>query len=85
MNFVSPLVARAPTAPVFHHVVQHSGRLCIAASATGEVIYFPPNFLASFIRGPEDLEPLADALNRGERYIDAVMAFETACGSELHR
>ena len=66
-----------------HLVEQRDGRSCIVAAATGQVIYTPPDFLKAVITSHAELQLLADALDRGERYIDAVAAFEADRGDEL--
>ena len=69
--------------PSNHLVEQRDGRRCIVAAATGQVIYTPPDFLKAAITRASDLQLLAEALDRGERYIDAVAAFEADRGDEL--
>ena len=64
-------------------VEQRGSRFCIVAAATGQVIYTPPDFLKAAITSHADLQLLADSLDRGERYIDAVTAFEADRADEL--
>src|SRR4051812_17659183 len=76
MSFMFSPAARGEVGPANHLVEQRDGRLCIVVAATGQVIYTPPDFLKDAITSHADLRFLADALDRGERYTDAVMAFE---------
>ncbi|WP_336491483.1 hypothetical protein [Methylobacterium nigriterrae] len=74
---------RAEVRPADHLVEQRDGRLCVIVATTGRVIYTPPDFLKDAITRHADLQLLAAAFNRGERYIDAVMAFEADRSDEL--
>ncbi|GEP07757.1 hypothetical protein MOX02_57950 [Methylobacterium oxalidis] len=78
----SPL-PRADARLANHLVEQRGSRFCIVATATGQVIYTPPDFLKAAITSPADLQLLAQALDHGERYIDAVTAFEADRADEL--
>jgi len=75
--------ARGAITPANYIVEQRDGRFCIMAAATRQVIYTPPDFLRAAITGPADLQLLAEALDRGERCIDAVMVFEADRSDEL--
>ena len=83
MSFMfSPAAGRQVT-PSNHCVERRDGRFCIVAVATGQVIYTPPDFLKAAITRASDLQLLVEALDRGERYIDAVAAFEADRSDEL--
>src|SRR4051794_558145 len=83
MSFEFSPAARGEVRPANHLVEQRDGRLCIVVAATGQVIYTPPDFLKDAITSRADLQLLAEALDRGERYIDAIMAFEADRSDEL--
>src|SRR4051812_3965942 len=83
MSFMFSPAARGQAMLANHLVEQRDGGSCIVAAATGEVIYTPPDFLKGAITSHADLQLLAEALDRGERYIDAVAAFEADRGDEL--
>lgn len=51
-------------------------RWTILRPATGEQVYFPPNFLHECGKGRESLEQIVDQLNMGCRYIDVIIAHE---------
>jgi hypothetical protein len=78
MSFMFSPAAQGKIMPDNHLVERRDGRSCIVAAATGQVIYTPPDFLKGAITSQADLQLLAEALNRGERYIDAVAAFEAS-------
>jgi hypothetical protein len=83
MSFMFSPAAQGKIMPANHLVEQRDGRSCIVAAATGQVIYTPPDFLKGAITSQADLQLLAEALDRGERYIDAVAAFEGDRSDEL--
>jgi hypothetical protein len=60
-----------------YRVVKNHKRLWVENEATGELVYTPPNFLR--LTGRDGMRQLAEALNAGEPYIRAVIAFESAC------
>jgi hypothetical protein len=57
-------------------VEERGGRYFVVSASSGQEIYTPPTFLSAAVQCRADLQPLADALNGGDDYIDAVMAFE---------
>ncbi|AWN39728.1 hypothetical protein DK389_03235 [Methylobacterium durans] len=83
MSFMFSPAARAEARLASHRVEQRGGRFCIVAAVTGQVIYIPPDFLKAAIMAHADLQLLAEALARGDRYIDAVTAFEADRSDEL--
>jgi hypothetical protein len=83
MSFMFSPAAPGKATPANHLVEQRDGRPCIVAAATGQMIYTPPDFLEAAIASHADLQLLAEALDRGERYIDAVAAFEADRSDEL--
>jgi hypothetical protein len=83
MSFMFSRAGQGNVTPSNHLVEHRDGRPCIVVAATGQVIYTPPDFLKAAISRDSDLQLLADALDRGERYIDAVAAFEADRSDEL--
>jgi hypothetical protein len=83
MSLMFSPAMRGRITPSNHSVEQRAGRFCIVAAATGQVIYTLPDFLKAAITLASDLQLLAEALDRGECYIDAVAAFEADRSDEL--
>ncbi|GJE34024.1 hypothetical protein [Methylobacterium oxalidis] len=83
MSFMFSPAPRAEARLANHLIEQRGSRFCVVAAATGQVIYTPPDFLKTAITSHTDLQLLAQALDRGERYIDAVTAFEADRADEL--
>lgn len=55
-------------------VVKFNKRLCIEDERSGNIIYTPPDFVS--VPGRHAVQFLANLLDEGVSYIDAVMAFE---------
>src|SRR4051794_36569762 len=85
MSFMFPAAAQGGATVADYIVEEHGGRYYVVSASSGREIYTPPTFVSAAVQCRADLQPLADALNGGEAYIDAVVAFEDERWIELRR
>lgn len=58
-----------------HRVEKRNKRLWIVKG--DQLVYTPPDFIRPHLKNRESIVRLAERLNNGDSYIDAVMEFET--------